>query len=136
MARRPRNLEKIKAIGPLGDASIRLQMLQRAGLSPERRADLLRNFIEVAEATMNSAMSVLNKDVPDYHARMSAGWKLMTLIGATPGKGSSSGEGDGKQVAVTINLPDWAAPLAQPREPKQVGASSTPSAGQPRVITD
>lgn len=61
---------------------------------------------------MLNAMSQLNSSLPDHHARMRAGGQLVQLIGANPPKTSAPDRGSA-QVAVVIEMPEWARP--QPR---------------------
>lgn len=125
MARRPRKPTGVKALGPLGDASWRMQALEKAGVTPDRAASVLNHAIRAAEMAMSTAMHPLNVNVEDWHARLNAAKFLAQVFGLMPSKSTAPADA-GKQVAVTINLPEWAAP----REPKQAGFGST----QPRVI--
>ena len=120
MARRPRR----NALAPLGQASNRLhliddriKLLEKAGLTPERCAELVGIFVREAHDALTGAMNPLNPTQPDYHARMAAGKALMALIGANPPKTSGNGSG-GAQVAVVIEMPEWA---SSSLPPKQVG---------------
>jgi len=115
---RPRKSDKVALLGPLGAASARLQLLERAGLTPESKADILRCFIEQARAALEGAMSPLDPthSTPDWHARLNAGAKLLQLIEALPSKGAS-GEPKGPQVVIVNEVPAWA------REPKAVRAT-------------
>lgn len=130
MARRPRKAATVKALGPLGDASWRMQALEKAGVTSERAASILRKTIGSAELMMDSAMSPLNPVVEDWHARLAAARFLVTVFGLMPSKSAAPTGGEGKQVAVTINLPEWAAP----RELKPVGAGSTQPRGIPHPL--
>lgn len=125
VARRPRKAATVRALGPLGDASWRMQALEKAGVTPDRAAAILNQAIQSAETAMGSAMHPLNHTVPDWNSRLIAARFLVTVFGLMPGKNAQPADG-GKQVGVTIVLPDWAAP----REPKAAGSGST----QPRVI--
>ena len=128
---RPRNLTKIKQLGPLGEASNRLQLLERAGLSPQAQADILLEFVEQARMALTSAMNPLVPTQPDYHARLRAGGQLIQLIGANPPKSSGSGDG-ASQVVVNIELEGW----ATGRAPKQVGTARSAGAGQVAEIIE
>ena len=103
----------------LAGASSRLQMLERAGLTPERCSELVRKFLEQAEAAMTSAMNPLVPTEPDYHARLRAGQQLMALIGANPPKTSASSAG-GPQVVVINEVPEWAKPAPVPARAKVI----------------
>jgi hypothetical protein len=107
---RPRKAAAQRVLGPLGEASSRLQLLEKAGLTPERAAGLLRKIVAEAEAAVEGAMNPLSAlPVPDYHARMSAGKLLIQLLGANPPKTSAPANGPA-QVAVVIEMPAWARP--------------------------
>jgi hypothetical protein len=112
---RPRKADLVKQLGPLGGASARLQLLERAGLTPESKADILRSFIEQARRAMESAMFALAPDQPDWNARLRAGAQLVQLIEALPPR-SASAAAHGPQVVVVNEIPAWA------RDPQQAKA--------------
>lgn len=123
---RPRKADLVRQLGPLGGASARLQLLERAGLTPESKADIVRTFVEQARAALTSAMSPLAPDQPDWHARMAAGARLLALVDALPSK-SASDQQRGPQVVIVNEVPAWA------REPKAVQATvidARPARGQ------
>lgn len=79
-------------------------------------------FVDQAVEAMTGAMNPLNPTQPDYHARMSAGAKLVQLIGANPPKSSAPGAGP-SQVAVVIEMPEWARPTARLPEARVISQS-------------
>jgi hypothetical protein len=99
-------------------------MLEKAGLTPARCAELVRKIVEQAEAAVEGAMNPLSViPVPDYHARMAAGKLLIQLLGANPPKSTGSAPGS-SQVVVINEMPGWA--RSAPRQVEAKVIDSTP----------
>lgn len=123
-SRHPRIGANITRKGELGGASLRLQAWELADINVKTVASDVRKILDHWRECMMGAMSVLNKDLPDWHARNAAAKNLADFYGVKAPK-QSADDGGQRQVSVNINMPDWASSpspkpvvidVAQPRE--------------------
>jgi hypothetical protein len=121
----PRGRPKILARPlPLAQASTRLKLLEKAGLTEDRLAAILAKSVAIVE-------TILEDPEVDPFARIAAAKMLARdIIAIAPLK--TSGPSNGPQAPVIINIGDM--PPAPSREPKAVGRSSTEP--QTRVTID
>lgn len=87
-----------KALAPLAEANDRLQLLEKAGLSRARRADLLASAVSTLE-------SLLRNPEVDPFARIAAAKTIIRdVAGVQPSKTSATV--NGSQAPVIINIGD------------------------------
>lgn len=90
----------------------RLALFEKAGLTPERQATLLKSAVEALEGGL-LAMSAQYPGQPDHFARMKAAGQLIGLVGAEPSRASVRDGGGKAEVTIVIPTPDWAAPVTR-----------------------
>ena len=122
MARRTRGTTSLKPLGPLSGASERLQILERAGFTPEAKANLLRDALVTAKELLTATVPIYSHtgnlvgERPDWSARAKGLRSIIDLTDAAPSKSAQTGA----KTYITI-APD-AAPWSPPKNVTPVKA--------------
>jgi len=117
MPRSKPRLGNLPANQPLAAASERLQLLEKAGLTKDRLAEILGKAVVVLE-------TILEDEQADPFARVAAAKALTRdIIGVAPSRSSVPASG-ALQAPITIILPGYTR-HELPRAPKVIGSSST-----------